>query len=110
VTQELAQPISIFIVLVIGLTVGGFVDARVSMKHPEAKARLGNPVHLGPLSLAGLRHGWAWFTFLTFEHFREHDTVLSVLCMFQLLLGVAVVGALLGAWPLNFASLLPSAG
>jgi hypothetical protein len=109
-TEEFGQPLTIFATIVLGTILAGLTNARLSLKHPKIKAMLGEPVYLGPSLSSYLRHASNWFSFLVVGHFRERDVLLSALCVLQLAVGAFLVGALLGAWPLNFSRVFPGAG
>ena len=95
---ELLEPAVLFALMILGFVFGGFLDARISSKHPDTKARLG---HLFSFGRDSRNHSARWFRFTTYEHFRANDPLLSSLCIAQTALWLAVVTKLFGLWSIT---------
>ena len=86
----------IFVVLIVGYVLSGAIDARLQLKHADTHESLGAAVDSRPLNRDSILHFFRWWRFLTYEHFRLQDRLLSVLCGCSLVLGCLTFSWMLG--------------
>ena len=89
---------TLFAGIFLGFVTLGFIDARVTTRHPEEKQRLGAPFLFSSGLIASLRHESQWARFVLYQHFARHDPVLSGLCLTHIGLWAVVITLLLGLW------------
>ncbi|HVN39802.1 MAG TPA: hypothetical protein VMW19_16690 [Myxococcota bacterium] len=93
--DALIRPSVLIGLIVVGFLLGGFIDARVPRLHPAEHRRPGGVVRLGGISRESLAHQGRWLRFIWYEHFRAHDTLLSIRCVSAGVLQIAFFSMLL---------------
>ncbi|HEB90283.1 MAG TPA: hypothetical protein ENI85_11995 [Deltaproteobacteria bacterium] len=94
--SELVPVAILFGAIFLQLVVVGFLNARLQLRHPSEKLRLGEPIDFRPLNRDTIPHGIRWLRFVVFENFRLRDPYLSILCITVLILNLGILGYLAG--------------